>query len=265
MIALLGSHGYIGSAFAEEMTRQGIEWTAVDYRNLGSAFAFIYPDLVINCAAFIPKTSVEECDKFKADTIRGNLLLPLRLSELCEYYSATLAQISTGYLWRDGLEHAEDDPPQRMFDGYCGFYIGTKVLAEEAVRSCKHYIWRLSLAFDERDNERNYLTKLCDFPDVFDRDNSVSHRFDFVRSCLELWRRRAPYGTYNVMNQGNIKATQIVELLIRAGIRKTKPRIVTGGHGDSKASVSKLLSVGIPIRSCEEAIEESINNWIPKT
>lgn len=265
MIALFGSHGYLGSAFAEEMNVQNIPWLPVRYQNFNTQASLNDIDMVINCAAFIPKTSVEECDRLKAETLRGNLMLPVRLAETCRFLCIPLAHLSTGYLWRDGQEHAENDDPQRMFDGYSGFYIGTKVLAEEAVKSCpRHFIWRLSLAFDERDNERNYLTKLATFTEVYDRDNCVSHRGDFVRSCLELWRRRAPFGTYNVMNPGSIKATQIVKMLMDSGIRKTEPRIVSAGHGDSKASVSKLMSTGISLRSAVEAVTESISHWIPK-
>lgn len=264
MIALLGSHGYIGSAFAEELDRRGMPWKAVCHEN-PYWYDIANSELVINCAAFIPKTSVDLCDKFPAKTIRGNLLLPSNLVNLCQWAQIPLAHISTGYLWNDGVEHLENDPPQRAFDGYCGFYIGTKVMAEEEVRRYpKHFIWRLSLAFDERDNERNYLSKMASFDVIFDRDNCVSHRFDFVRACLDLWRIRSPFGTYNVMNHGSIKSTRIAELLRQAGIRRTDFKIDVGGHGDSKASISKLLSAGISMRSSEEAVLDSIKNWIPK-
>jgi len=266
MIILLGSHGYIGSAFAQEMTARGIDWMPASYLNLEKVSKWISgQDMVINCSAFIPKESVSLCDTQPEATLNGNLLLPIRLSRMCEQSGATLAHLSTGYLWNDGKEHGEDDPPQRMFRGYCGFYIGTKVLADREVQRCpKHYIWRLSLAFDECDNDRNYLSKLAGFYEIFDRDNCVSHRFDFVRSCLQLWKTQAPFGAYNVMNEGSIKATHIVDLLKQAGIRRTDPRIISGGHGDSKASISKLLSAGISMRSSEDAVLHSIKNWIPR-
>lgn len=264
MIGLLGSHGYIGSAFAEECDRQRIEWTPVSYRELSTASLYDC-NLVINCAAFIPKISVSLCDTFPSETIHGNLLLPFRLVGLCRKLNIPLAQISTGYLWNDNVEHGEDDPPQRAFQGYCGFYIGTKVLAEEEVRRWEqHYIWRLSLAFDERDSERNYLSKLARFDEVFDRDNCVSHRFDFVRACISMWQASAPFGTYNVMNSGSIRATRIIELLMQASIRTRAPHVTFGGHSDSKASIKKLLGIGIPMRSCEDAIADAINNWSSK-
>ena len=267
MILITGSNGYIGSAFAEGCDRTGLEWKPLRYQDIDFFTGFSHDvELVINCAAFIPKPSVSLCDRFPSETIRGNVLIPSRLTYLCSEMHIPIAHISTGYLWNDDIEHTEDDPPQRAFNGYCGFYIGTKVIAEEEVRKYeRHFIWRLSLAFDDRDNDRNYLSKLATFNEVFDRDNCVSHRMDFVRSCLDLWRINAQFGTYNVMNPGSIRATKIVDLLRRAGIRSTDPRVLIGGHDNSKASVKKLIDAGISIRSSEEAIADSIKNWKPKT
>lgn len=272
MILLLGSHGYIGSVFAAALNGRQLDWKPVNYKEIRYCFETFgrYAtddgiELIINCAAFIPPKSVADCDIYQAETIIGNVLLPSHLANFCNWMDIPLAQISTGCLWSDGQEHGEDDLPQRAFTGHCGFYIGTKVLAEEEVKKChRHYIWRVRLPFDEIDCDRNYLSKLARFDQVFDHENTLCHRSDFVNACLDLYEMKAPWGTYNVMNPGSVKASEIVRQLQAHGIRTTEPKIVSGPQGGAKVSAKKMLDLGIKIRPVEEALRMSIGYWIPQ-
>lgn len=263
MILLLGATGYIGSEFAREMNLREIPWITVGH---GVALEFLQYNpavgLVINCAAFIPKESVSQCDQHPDETIQGNLLLPSNLANVCAGKNITLAHVSTGCLWSDGQEHSEDDPPQRSFSGHCGFYIGTKVLAEREVRKCdRHYIWRVRLPFDEVACERNYLSKLARFPEVYDHENSISHRGDFVKACLDSIQFQAPFGTYNVTNPGSISAREVVEQLVKTGIRKDRPKFLTGLQGGSRLCSLKLERTGVKIRPVADALAEALKNW----
>jgi dTDP-4-dehydrorhamnose reductase len=263
MIALIGSTGYVGSAFRKELTGRDLAWIPYHHwepmekiaRNPALA-------LIINCAGYIPTQSVSLCDNNPQETIRGNLILPTLLAERCREMGIPFAQVSTGCLWGDGLEHKEDDPPQRVFKGYCGFYVGIKSMAEDEVRKHqKHYIWRIRLPFDEVDSPRNYLTKLCNFDKVWDHTNSLSHLGDFVKACLDLWQLRAPWGTYNVMNPGSVRAMDIVEKLMARGLRKSRPLLVQNHPGDTQCNVDKLLAAGVKIRPVKLALEESLEKW----
>lgn len=276
MILLLGAHGYIGSRFASELYERYIPYTTwsanwsypkwrVSVEELCSMLRITVPQLVINCAAYIPPESVSLCDQNQGETIRSNVLLPLMLAQACQQSGIPFAHISTGCLWSDGQEHSEDDPPQRAFNGHCGFYIGTKVLAEEAVRAnCEqHYIWRVRLPFDEVDHPRNYLSKLARFDEVWNHKNTICHRGDFVKACLDLWQMRADWGTYHCCNPGSISANDIVRRLLEYGISKDLPKMVAGQPGASLLSVRKLMNAGVKIRPVEEALEDSIKNWKP--
>lgn len=264
MIILYGSHGYIGSVFARELTRRGITWHAGNREQVPSqVLSYVKPTTVINCAAFIPPQSVKLCDEYPECTIEGNVQLPTRLVDACLAMGFTLAHISTGCLWSDELEHSEDDPPTRGFGGHCGMYIGTKLMAERIVSTMmKHYIFRLRLPFDEYDHPRNYLRKLADYDRVFDHCNSVSHRLDFVNACLDLLENKAPFGTYNVVNEGAVDAYDILGVLSAMGIRtKPEPIFVTGMPGEAKLSIEKLKRAGVKMRTAVEAISESVRNW----
>lgn len=263
MILLIGASGYIGSAFAREMERRSLDWAAVKHGDCHQGMSISNKvRLVINCAAFIPKESVALCDKHPFETIHGNFLFPEMLSLVCMKHHVTFAHISTGCLWNDGEGHFEEDPPQRYFTGHCGFYIGTKVLAERVVQqNPRSYIWRVRLPFDEFDNERNYLSKLARYDEIWDCSNTIAHRADFAKACLDLWKIEAPYGIYHVMNPGTIKASCLADELFSRGIRKTPARIVPSLTGNCPVSVRKALKLGVKIRPVEEAITESLNHW----
>lgn len=171
----------------------------------------------------------------------------------------------------------ESDEPNFSFrQPPCSFYSGTKALAEEAlVGASQAYVWRLRIPFDEVDNARNYLTKVQRYSKVYDNVNSLSHRGDFVSACLDLWENRAPFGTYNVTNPGFVTTRQVVELLEK----RLKPaRKFEFWESDEEfykvaaktprsncvLDVSKLLSTGVTMRPVEEALEHSLQSWVPE-
>ena len=167
----------------------------------------------------------------------------------------------------------ESDPPNFSFRfPPCSFYSGTKALAEEVMQGLgEGYLWRLRIPFDEYDSPRNYLTKVQTYSKVYDNVNSISHRTDFVKACLDLWETRAPFGTYNVTNPGWITTRYVIDK-IRA-ILKTN-RNFTFWEDDSEfykfakaprsncvMDTAKLLSAGVKIRPVEEALNHALHNW----
>lgn len=268
-LAITGTSGYIGSAFVNECKARGhvaVHLYRPEYENasrLAKTLKEIDPLLVVNAAAYIPAGGVSLCDDNKAETIKANLMLPDMMSRVCADLGIPFAQISTSCLWNDGQTHSENDPPQRAFNGHCGYYVGIKHLAEQAVISnCqKHYIWRIRLPFDEMDHPRNYLSKLSTFTEVFKHNNSLSHRGDFVKACLDLWQTQSEYGIYNISNPGSVKAIELCFSLWLARIIKWQPKFVDGPKCDCTLNVSKLLDAGVKIRPVEEAIQHAITNW----
>ena len=314
MIVLLGGTGYIGRQFAAALEAQGWPFIAparseVNYTRFGELRDFlarIKPEFLINAAGYTGKPNVDACEQNQADTMQGNALFPGMVAHVCAAMSLPWGHVSSGCIYsgakvdaqgRSRVERDLAQPPMAFllrqnraaFHGFteedepnfsfrrlpCSFYSGSKALGEEAIQGCgQNYIWRLRIPFDEYDNPRNYLTKLQTYPKVYDNANSLSHRADFVTACLELWRRRAPYGIYNVTNPGFVTSRFVVEMIqkilrprrafeffasdeefYRAAARTPRSNCIL--------DVSKLLATGVPMRPVEDALMDALRQWRP--
>ncbi|MFZ1072378.1 MAG: sugar nucleotide-binding protein [Verrucomicrobiia bacterium] len=315
MILLLGASGYIGEAFARELQRRKLPFTPLsrreaDYTRFDALWNFLKtkkPEFVINAAGYTGKPNVDACETARADTLAGNTLLPQTIAHACAAAGIPWGHVSSGCIFSgakvalNGQTRAEKDmtrpelralveqSPQSIHgftetdkpnfsfrDPPCSFYSGTKALGEEAMANTgQSYVWRLRIPFDEHDSTRNYLSKIQRYPKVYDNVNSISHRSDFVKACLDLRERRAPFGTYNVTNPNFITTRRVVGLIQK--ILKPARQFQFWAsdeefyHSGAKTprsncvmDVSKLLSTGVKIRPVEEAIEDSLRNWKPE-
>ena len=169
----------------------------------------------------------------------------------------------------------ESDEPNFSFrNPPCSFYSGTKALGEEAIRNVgSGYIWRLRIPFDEFDNARNYLSKVQRYSKVYDNVNSLSHRGDFVNACIDTWKVKAPFGIYNVTNPGYVTTRQVIEMI--QDVLKPKREFVfwesdeefykfaaKTPRSNCIMDASKLLSAGVKMRSVEDALRASLQNWV---
>lgn len=155
----------------------------------------------------------------------------------------------------------------------CSFYSGTKALGEEAIHDVgQNYIWRLRIPFDGIDNARNYLSKILRYPKVYNNFNSLSHRADYVNACLDSWLQRIPFGTYNITNPGYISTPQVLEM-IQSILKPDREFTFWESDADFYATgalaprsncimdISKLNAAGIQIRTVDEALQSSLENW----
>jgi dTDP-4-dehydrorhamnose reductase len=312
MILLLGATGYIGQAFAEELRERNVDFTAptrreLDYTRFEQIVTLLRerkPEFVVNAAGYTGKPNVDACETARAETLQGNTLYPQTLAHACAVTNTPWGHVSSGCIFagakivEGGASRVEKDLTQpalkdlflkspenvRGFNEWdepnfsfrnppCSFYSGTKALGEEAIQGVgRSYIWRLRIPFDQFDNPRNYLSKVQNYSKVYDNINSLSHRRDFVRACLQLWERRAPFGIYNVTNPGAVTTRQVVERLQRVLKLTRKFEFWESDEEFYKVAaktprsncildVAKLLNAGVKLRPVEEALEDSLANW----
>jgi len=315
MIILLGASGYFGQAFANELRRRGRDFTPLsraqlDYTNFEALLRYLRdtkPQFLVNAAGYTGKPNVDACEVAKAETLLGNSLMPQTIAHACAAADIPWAQISSGCIftgakileggkWRVEKDMSkpelkklaetnrgaiqgftETDEPNFSFRRPpCSFYSGTKALGEEAIAGGGQvFIWRPRIPFDEVDNNRNYLSKIQRYSKVYDNVNSISHRGDFARACLDLWEKRAPFGIYNVTNPGFITTRQVVGYIEK--ILKPARRFefwendeefyhvaAKTPRSNCVLDVSKLSATGVKLRPVEEALEEALKNWKPE-
>jgi len=227
--------------------------------------------------------------------------LPQTISRACSMTSTPWGHISSGCIYHgakfiddqgtrivEGAElrrlfaerpgnifgYTEWDEPNFSFRNTpCNFYSGSKTLAEEAIRGVGDaYLWRPGMPFNERSEPRNFLWRIQNYARVFDGVNSLSQLDDFVRACLDLWERQAPFGVYNMSNPGAVLTRQVVDMIqriLKPGRRfefwKDDEEFYRLGaralRSNCVLDVSKLLVAGVKMRPVEEALEDSLRNW----
>lgn len=281
-IILIGN-GYIGSMFSTQIgageihslrTFRHTETTfALDaIRGLKGKYA-----AVINCAAYVKDGRADACEENKADTVLGNIVLPARIADACQWANVPMLQVSTACMYngdKDGAGWNEDDPPQLSWRDRsdCGTYVASKQLAEEVVsKSCDAWIARIRLPFDNIDHPRNFISKIRNYPKVYDNVNSLAHRGEFVSACIQMIEQRVPFGTYNVLNQGAIWAHDICEMMKKIPILRREfvywdenefmRDVAKTPKSNCMLSVKKLLNTGIRMSPVDEAVERSLQNW----
>jgi dTDP-4-dehydrorhamnose reductase len=314
MIVLLGGTGYIGRQFSATLREKGLPFVAparseIEYTRFGPLREFLRrtrPDFLINAAGYMGKPNADACELHKADTLLGNALFPATLAHVCAELELPWGHVSSGCIFSgakvdlEGGQRVERDltrPPlpsllrknRGAFHGFneedesnfsfrrppCSTYSGSKLLGEEAIQGVGQcYIWRVRIPFDHLDYPGNYLSKLRNYAKVYDNVNSLSHRGDFVAACLGLWRRRAPFGIYNVTNPGFVTARQVVEM-IQTILKPARTfefwtndeefyRLgATTPRSNCILDVSKLLAAGVPMRPVEDALADALQHWVP--
>jgi dTDP-4-dehydrorhamnose reductase len=312
MITLLGASGYIGEAFALELKRRGkahesLSRSAVDYSRFEVLLKYLRdrrPEFVINAAGYTGKPNVDACEVARADTLQGNTLLAQTIAQACAAAEVPWGHVSSGCIYSGAKISAggkaraekdmnrpemkalvekepsaihgftETDVPNFTFrDPPCSFYSGTKALGEEAIVGVgRSYVWRLRIPFDEHDGNRNYLSKVQRYPKVYDNVNSISHRADYARACLDLWEKRAEFGIYNVTNPGWVTTREVIKMIEQilkpgrkfefwANDEEFYKVAAKTPRSNCVMDVSKLLSAGVKIRPVREALEDSLKNW----
>ena len=281
------------------LTRKAVDYT--NFNLLFGYIRETRPEFVINAAGHVGKPNVDACESARAETLFANAVLPQTVARACSMTNIPWGHVSSaciyhGAKWMDGrgartldgadlrnafakfpgkiLGYSEWDEPNFSFRcAPCSFYSGTKALAEESIRGMgQGYIWRIGMPFTEKSEERNFLWKVQQYPKIYDGINSLTHLEDFVCACLDLLEMQASFGIYNVANPGAISTRRVVELIQR--ILKPDREFEFWKdenefyHHAAKAprsncilDVSKLLAMGIKMRTVEEALKDSLYHW----
>jgi UDP-glucose 4,6-dehydratase len=262
------------------------------------------PSFLINAAGVTGKPNVDACELAREETLAANTLLPQTIARACMMTNTPWGHVSSGSIYsgaiisENGRKRVEKnlnqpavrrilaEQPENVFgftewdEPNCSFrntpssfYSGTKALAEETThRVGNNYIWRPGIPFNRHEEHRNFLWRIQQYSRVHDSINSLSHVGDFVRACLNLQERQAPYGIYNVINPGIISTRQVVEMIQHIlkpnrsfEFWKDDEEFYRYGAKTPRANcildITKLLATGVEMRPVAQALEDSLHTW----
>ena len=308
MVILLGATGYVGRAYARYLSAENIAFAGVsrcdvDYERMEVLADFlkaVRAEFVINAAGYTGKPNVDACEQHRAQCLQGNAVLPGVVREACALVRVPWGHVSSGCIFSgtrpDGSGFRETDAPNFSFRGSaCSFYSGTKALGEEVLGYSTRadatgagggvpqwvlgegepegFVWRLRIPFDSVENPRNYLTKLMRYKLLLEAENSLSQLHEFVRATVECWRRRVPFGIYNVTNPGRVTTREVVDLIVRSGVCpkdyvffKDEAEFMQVAAKTPRSNcvldTSKLQHAGIAMTEVHDALAQALQNWV---
>lgn len=284
MILLLGSTGYVGSAFAQFFNKNKIDYTTFSIRYPFDANEFRALLLrnkvthVFNCAGFTGKPNVDACELHKDATLLANAIMPKQIAEICSRHNINLIQVSSGCIYTDCnceqgfaplAEYNESAPPNFCYDSNkFSWYSATKALCEQLIAQYNPTVVRLRIPFNGETSERNYIHKIIKYPVLLNATNSFSQLNEFVAASFDL--RDAP-GVYNLTQPGYLTTKQVIAMLQQRGLANDK--LYFRSIQEFNASVktprsncvldsSKAIRCGIKLTPIEDAMQQAIDEYI---
>lgn len=287
MYVLIGGRGYVGSAFekllrSKDLPFQILSRSTVDYydrRKLIDTLSSLNARFVINAAGFTGRPNVDACELQKTECLAGNAVLPGVIRDACEDLDIPWGHVSSGCIFtgrrNDGEAFTENDAPNFSFrQNNCSFYSGCKAIGEEVLDGAeKCYVWRLRIPFDHIDSPRNYISKMMRYDRLLNAENSLSHLGDFVAASLACFTQEVDFGIYNLTNPGPVTTQGVVELIQKHGLSSKQFSFFDSEDEFMKLAAktprsncvldsSKAVNAGLPLRPVEDAIADSLANWV---
>jgi dTDP-4-dehydrorhamnose 3,5-epimerase/reductase len=203
---IIGATGQLGRALIKAIpTAVPITRTTLDLANPESVAAFDFGsyDIVINAAAYT-KVDAAETEDGRRAAWAVNVGGVGALVDAARKSRFTLVHISSDYVF-DGAHavHSEAEPFSPL-----GVYGQTKAASDALVGSLPaHYVLRTSWVVGDGHNFVRTMATLADRgvnPDVVDDQiGRLSFTAEISRAIVHLLEIEAPYGTYNISNDGD--------------------------------------------------------------
>ena len=274
-IFIVGANGQLGTALREQYPgSQFADIAELDITNRASVESFDWSntDIVLNAAAF---TNVDGAETPEGRTAawKVNATAVAHLVHACRQHNMTLLHISSDYVF-DGTNepHTEDENLSPL-----SVYGTSKAAGDIAVSLLeKHYILRTTWVIGEG---KNFVRTMLDLAAkgvsptvVADQIGRLTFTSELVRAIDYLLTTKAPFGTYNVTNDGplaswadiarriftlagydNLTVTDTTTAEYFAGKDGVAPRPL-----GSDMSLEKIHATGFESRNWEEDLQQYI-------
>jgi len=204
-ILIIGARGQLGLALASKYPDAiCVDMTELDISDRASVEAFNWSsvDIVLNAAAY---TNVDGAETNEGRVIawKVNATAPKYLADVALKHNLTLVHISTDYVFDGSLSpHFEDEHFSPL-----SVYGSSKAAGDIAIGLApRHYILRTSWVIGDGKNFVRTMLGLGEkgvSPKVVnDQIGRLTFTSELVKGIAHLLLTTAPYGTYNLSNEG---------------------------------------------------------------
>jgi dTDP-4-dehydrorhamnose reductase len=285
-VLVFGSSGYVGQEFVKQLHKTNhIVVCAPSHKTyktqscITKLIRSVNPVHVYNASGYTGKPNVDAAEYEKDKCFFGNVLLPTWIAEATDAMKIPFAHVSSGCIYNGyQKKYTEKDEPDFSFaQNNCSFYSGTKAQAEELLKNYENtYILRLRIPFNNEHNPRNYLTKLLNYNTILDFDNSISHKEEFVNTCIKIVNKAdVPTGIYNLTNEGHVNASFVLDLFkkhhphLKDKIEKKKffssiedfMNVAIAPRSNCILDTTKANLQGVNMRDAREVVEECVKTY----
>ncbi|HSX27210.1 MAG TPA: NAD(P)-dependent oxidoreductase [Patescibacteria group bacterium] len=273
-ILIVGGKGQLGLALRAKYPEA--RWVDIDELDITSkeaveSFDWSDIDTILNAAAYtnVDGAETEEGKKF-ARAVNAEAVA--NLAEVAKKKDATLVHISTDYVFDGTINpHTEDEPFSPL-----SVYGRTKAEGDKAVMGVpKHYLIRTSWVIGEG---KNFVRTMLDLGKqgvnptvVSDQVGRLTFTSELVLAIDHLLSVKAPFGTYNVSNDGEPASwAEITRTIFKeAGLENTVNNTTTEEYYKGKANIAprplqstldlgKIQTTGFKPRDWHEDLKEYV-------
>lgn len=274
---IVGANGQLGRAFqalypdAECVDRDSLDisspdiFTARRWRDYG---------VILNAAAYTA-VDLAETEEGRRDAWQANATAVANLAKIANEYGITLVHVSSDYVF-DGTapEHTEEEAFAPL-----GVYGQSKAAGDIAAATApRHYIARTSWVIGDGKNFVKTMKMLAEKdvkPSVVnDQIGRLTFTQDLAAGIKHLLDSQAPFGTYNISNEGEPAswadiASEVYELSGKS--REDVTPVSTADYYADKEGIAsrplqstlkldKIKAAGFTPRNWKEALREYLEN-----
>ena len=272
-VLITGAHGQLGKALQELCPNaECVDRDTLDISDPSVLTARRWKDygLILNAAAYTA-VDLAETDEGRADAWKANATAVANLSAIAREANLTLVHISSDYVF-DGTKnpHTESEAFAPL-----GVYGQSKAAGDiAAALAPRHYILRTSWVIGKGNNFVKTMKSLADKdvkPGVVDDQvGRLTFTDDLAAAMKHLVDAGAPYGTYNMSNDGDSVSWADVAKIVYEKAGKSAADVTPvstekyyeGKTGiaprplQSTMSLDKIKATGFTPRNWSEALDE---------
>lgn len=252
-----------------------------DSKQIDKILDIYKPDVLINCIGKTGRPNIDWCENNQNITAMTNISLPIMLANSCEKKSIHLIQIGSGCIFFGQSPNIKQFGYMNEITSDCGwnesdfanpksFYSKTKYACDLAIGSMKNVtILRIRMPISTRNNPRNFINKIINYPQIIDIQNSVTF-MDDLTCCMEQVIKNNITGIYHATNPGSLSAAQVIkeyakyfpnhkfEIISEEQLEK----LTLAKRSNCILNTDKLNSVGISLTPAKQALVSCMKKYV---